>query len=114
MDEDTTRLQHVVAFGGSAGALPTILKQVRRIMRRNHSCLFVIYHRAGNVPFDLNRFLDRESSYAAVSAQEGVRVEPNHIYYPHLSDNLEVAKGKLHVSPAPARPHPNIDSLFAS
>lgn len=114
MRDDDTGLHNVVAFGGSAGSLPIILKQVRRLMRRNHSCLFVVYHRAGTVPFDLNRFLDRDSAFLAVPAAEGLPVEPNHVYFPYLSENLEVSRGRLHITRPHARPHPNIDILFSS
>jgi chemotaxis response regulator CheB len=108
------RLKHVVAFGGSAGSLPVILKQVRQMLGPDQSCLFVIYHRTGNTPFDLNRFMDRASGFEAVMAQEGTPIRANRVYHPKLSENLAVENGRLRISDPSARPHPNIDLLFTS
>lgn len=101
-------------LAGSAGAVPIIVRQVRALPPRDGACLFVIYHRGGTTPFPLERLVADESGYVARAAESGIPVEPGHVYYPHLSDDLAVEDGRLLVTPPRARMRPNIDRLLSS
>ncbi|MCA1813543.1 MAG: hypothetical protein LC624_06285 [Halobacteriales archaeon] len=99
---------------GSAGAIPPMLELVRRLAHRDRACLFIIYHRAGDHHFDWSKLLPKDSGFRAVMAEPGLAVERNHVYYPHLSEDLIVRDGRLDVFPPAQRLHPNIDRLLIS
>lgn len=106
----------MVALGGSAGALPTMVDLLERLRWRDHACLFLIYHRAGDHDFDLNVVLRsrRAHGFTAQWARDGLAVAPNMVYYPYRSEDLEVVGGRLRVRPPEHRHRPNIDRLFQS
>lgn len=109
----TRFLDHVVVMGGSAGAFSTMLKQVRRLRAGDHSCLFLVYHRAGPLDFRFLPFM-KEDGFRSVPALTGTPVEADTLYYPFLSEDLFVHEGALQVEPPRQRYHPNIDRLFSS
>ncbi|HET6399592.1 MAG TPA: chemotaxis protein CheB, partial [Candidatus Thermoplasmatota archaeon] len=103
----------VVVVAGSAGAFPIILRLARSLDRPAQSALFVIYHRAGDFDFQFQPFMPPDG-FLAVQAREGVPVQAGRMYFPHLSDDLEVRHGSLRVHAPRQRAHPSIDRLLVS
>ncbi|MCA1814093.1 MAG: chemotaxis protein CheB [Halobacteriales archaeon] len=54
------------------------------------------------------------TGFEARMAAPGDEVQANRLYYPRLSDDFEVAAGRIVVVPRGGTVHPNIDRLFRS
>ncbi|HUR61158.1 MAG TPA: chemotaxis protein CheB [Candidatus Thermoplasmatota archaeon] len=105
--------RRALVIAGSAGALPIILAQLKRLTFPTESAVFVVYHRSSNPSFHLADFA-RPCQLAIQEAVQGETVKANVVHHPRDAMDLEVRAGRLVVSEPQQRNHPNIDRLLAS
>ncbi len=104
----------IVGIGASAGGLDAISKLLRRLTL-DHTAFVVVQHLAANQASALTQLLGTASRLKVVTAEDGMRVEANHVYVTPPGATLALLHRTLQVlSSAGARPHMPIDHFFRS
>jgi chemotaxis response regulator CheB len=104
--------ERVIAFAGSAGCIPVILRVVSQLRAEGVAALFVVYHRAGGHHFDWTPYLRKGGGLRAQRAETGISVEPDILYHPDDAHSMTVRDGVLERHEDGPRPRPNIDLLL--
>lgn len=105
----------IVGIGASAGGLEALGALLKRLTP--HSMAFVVVqHLAPDHDSMLTELLARSTSLKVLTAQEGMKVHPGHIYVTPPKAELTIVRGVLHVNePHPGqRPHLPVNSFFRS
>src|SRR5690349_17233019 len=105
----------IVGVGASAGGLEALGALVKRV---DFDCMafVVVQHLDPTHESLLPSLLARASHIKVLAAQDGMTVEPNHIYVIQPNTNLAILKGVLQVLPVPAGQSPRlpVDFFFRS
>lgn len=107
---------HVVAIGGSAGALEALLRVVAELPPDLPAVVLVVIHGSPDHPSLLPEILSRRGRLAAAHAVDGEDIRPGRIYVARPNYHLAVAQGKVRVwfGPKVNGFRPAIDPLFRS
>ncbi len=70
----------VAVLGGSAGGLEPYMTILGHLARDTGMAFIVIQHRSPHQPHRLPRLLSRMTTMPVVDIEQGMRMEPNHIY----------------------------------
>lgn len=107
------RRHHVIVIGGSAGALQSLLKIVRGLPVGFPAAIFVAIHTAPDNPGRLSTVLDQKP-LPAVTATDGLRIQPGHIYVAPPDHHLLIKNGHIRVTRGPRENgfRPAVDPLF--
>ena len=105
----------IVGIGASAGGLEALGALFKR-MNLKSMALVVVQHLAPRYESALPALLSRASNSAVLAAEEGMRVESNHIYVIPPNADLAILQGVLHLMPPAAAHgvHLPIDYFFRS
>ena len=106
----------IVGIGASAGGIEA-LSTFFDAMPAESGCAFVVVlHLDPKHESELANILGKHTGMAVAQINDGMRVEPNHVYVIAPDSSLTLRSGVLHMSKPsdpPARRHP-VDILFAS
>ena len=88
----------VVGLGGSAGSIPSFREFFRNVPSDSGMAYVVILHLSPQHESHLAEVLQGSASIPVTQVEEGVTVEPNHVYVIPPNKSLALADGKLQVS----------------
>jgi two-component system CheB/CheR fusion protein len=115
--EDPGSRFFIVGVGASAGGLEA-LSALLKGLSLDSMAIVIVQHLAPKYESVLPTLLSRSSEIAAVSVEDGMRVEPGHIYVIPPNTDLAILQGVLHLMPPPAgaghRPRLPVDYFFRS
>jgi two-component system chemotaxis response regulator CheB len=106
----------VVVIGASAGGVDALSEVVRGLPADFAAPVLVVLHISASSPSMLPQILDRASPLPATAADDGMLLEPGHIYVARPDLHLEIEDGVARLT-AGARINghrPAVDSLFCS
>lgn len=109
-------ISYVVGIGASAGGLEA-LRAFFSVMPANSGMTFVvIQHLAPDYKSLMVELLARLTAMPVIRAEEGMQVQPNHVYLIPPRFNLTISDGILHLAPPPGGKTLNlpIDIFFRS
>ncbi|MCC5887065.1 MAG: PAS domain-containing protein [Gammaproteobacteria bacterium] len=112
----TPTAQRIVGIGASAGGLAPLEEFLRHTPPASGMAYIVVQHLDPNRKALLAELLQRATRMPVQEAQQGMRIEPDHVYVIPPNEDLRVADGRLALS-APAEPRGlrlPVDVLFSS
>lgn len=107
----------VVAVGASAGGMEAFAELLRHILDDSGMAFVLIQHLDPTHPSYLRDMLARSTSLPVHEIQDGMRVEPDHVYVIPPNADVGILQGTLTLVPRstePHRPHLPIDFFFAA
>jgi two-component system CheB/CheR fusion protein len=105
----------VVGIGASAGGLEAVTQLLETLPPNPGLALVVVMHLDRHVKSELPAILGRVTPLPVRAADEGAKIEANHVYVGPAGASVLVADGSLTLSPRPPRGvHMPIDHLFRS
>ena len=108
--------RHVIVIGTSAGGIEALRTIAAGLSPLVHAPILVVAHLSPHAPSVLDQVIARAGPLPAVTARDGVRLEPAHIYVAPPDCHLLVEPGVARVTKGPKenRFRPAIDPLFRS
>ncbi|GAB4563441.1 MAG: chemotaxis protein CheB [Rhizobacter sp.] len=106
----------VVGVGASAGGLDALEKLLKSVPTHSGLAFVVVQHLDPTHKAMLSELLQRSTSMPVAEAEQGTRIEPDHVYVIPPNKGLTVAAGRLQLA-TPAQPRGlrlPIDLLFES
>ena len=105
-----------VLIGGSAGSLDALRGIVRGLSPDFPAAVFVIQHLSARSPSQLPAVLQTAASMRVLTAEEGMRPEPGHIYVAPPDRHVLLAQDHMHVARGPKEGlhRPSINATFRS
>lgn len=113
--ESTTASFPVVGVGASAGGMESFIELLRHVPSRCGMAFVLIQHLDPSHPSYLSDALSRATSFPVHEIQDGMQVEPDHVYVIPSNADVGILKGALTLLPRPSderRPHLPIDFFF--
>src|SRR5436190_12077799 len=106
----------IVGVGASAGGLDAFTALLRKLPLDANLAIVFVQHLAPQHESALVALLTGQSALPVVQADEGMRVEPNHVYVIPPNRQLVVVGRDLHISPRPAdrSQYTPVDAFFTS
>ncbi|HEX7941698.1 MAG TPA: chemotaxis protein CheB, partial [Gemmatimonadaceae bacterium] len=107
----------VVAVGASAGGMEAFVELLRHIRHDSGMAFVLIQHLDPTHPSYLRDMLARSTNLPVHEIQDGVRVEPDHVYVIPPNADVGILQGTLTLVPRstdPHRPHLPIDFFFTA
>jgi two-component system CheB/CheR fusion protein len=100
----------------SAGGLEALKRFLTHVPEQSGMALVVVQHLDPGYKGMLVELLARDTSLRVVQAQNGMRVEPDHVYVIPPGKDMSLSKGRLNLFPQPGAPalHLSIDFFFRS
>ena len=95
--EDQARLFPVVGIGASAGGLEAFTRLLHVLPTVTGMAFVYIQHLDPTHPSMLAELLARETTMPVQEAEEGLRVQPDHVYVIVPNTNLTISRGTLHL-----------------
>lgn len=107
---------NIVTVGASAGGVQSLIDLVAHLPGTYRGSLFVVLHLPPDGVSVLPAILSRSGALPAVTAEDGIRIEPGHIYVapPDYHLLLQDAHIRLSSGPRENRHRPAVDPLFRS
>ncbi len=96
--EDPVGLFPVAGIGASAGGLEAFTRFLHALPPETGMALVYIQHLDPTHPSMLAELLARETTMPVLEAEEGLRVQPDHVYVIVPNTNLTISRGTLHLS----------------
>ncbi len=111
-----SRRFYVVGIGASAGGLEAFLELLRALPPHTGMAFVVVQHLEPNYDSQLAEILSRATSMPVVQAEEGMPVQPDHVYVIPPNKVMIIRDGALHLAPRSKsdKPHYPIDIFFDS
>ena len=108
--------RHIIAIGGSAGALDPLIEILGKVSPDLDMAYFVVIHFPSNRTSILPALLNRTTRLRAVYAKDGEKIERGHVYVARSDRHLIVNDGRVGVINGPKEnaSRPSIDVLFRS
>jgi two-component system, chemotaxis family, protein-glutamate methylesterase/glutaminase len=112
----TRIVQDIVVIGASAGGLPTLKRLVSRLPADYRGSMFIVVHISPEARGDMAAILAHAGPVRAVTAQDGLAVDPGTIYTAPPDHHLLLEAGRMRVvrGPRENRHRPAVDPLFRS
>jgi two-component system CheB/CheR fusion protein len=106
----------IIGVGASAGGLEAFTDLLHHMPADPGIALLFVQHMEPDRPSHLRDILARATTMGVHQAQNGMRIEPNHIYVIPPDAEMAIADGSLRLTPRPDRRtlHMPIDHLFRS
>jgi two-component system CheB/CheR fusion protein len=114
LDKSVSDQFPIIGFGASAGGLEAFTEVLHRLPAGSGLALVLIQHLDPKHSSMLTELLSRETKMRVLQAQEGLIVQPEHLYVIPPNANLSISGKALHIEPRPAGPHMPIDYFFRS
>jgi two-component system CheB/CheR fusion protein len=114
-DQPSTRLA-VVGIGASAGGLEAFLELLTALPPTTGMAFVVVQHLEPNYASQLAEILSRSTEMPVINAEEGKRVEADHVYVIPPNTVMTIEKSALHLAPRyeSSKPYYPIDVFFES
>jgi two-component system, chemotaxis family, protein-glutamate methylesterase/glutaminase len=108
--------KQLVVVGTSAGGLEALRLLVGALPADFAAPICIVMHTSPQSPSVLHEILNRSGRLKAVNSENGVRLQPGHIYVAPPDCHLVVEPGRLRVTKGPRenRFRPAVDPLFRS
>ncbi len=105
----------VVGIGASAGGLDAFLELLRALPPNTGMAFVLVQHLEPHHESELTEILSRSTKLPVLQAQEGLRVEANHVYVIPPNVAMIIQDSVLRLSPRAESPHPHntIDYFFS-
>jgi two-component system, chemotaxis family, CheB/CheR fusion protein len=114
-DAETSAAVRVVAVGASAGGIEAFEQLLAAVPAGTGLAWVLVQHLDASHGSMLASILQKSSAGPVREAEEGARVEPDHVYVIPPDRELTIAGGILHLKPRPLKvPHRPIDRFFTS
>jgi two-component system, chemotaxis family, CheB/CheR fusion protein len=114
-DAETSAAVRVVAVGASAGGIEAFEQLLAAVPAETGLAWVLVQHLDASHGSMLASILQKSSAVPVRQAEEGARVEPDHVYVIPPDRELTIAGGVLRLKPRPAKvPHRPIDRFFTS
>src|SRR5438552_4144516 len=110
------RVFPIVGIGASAGGLEALEAFLKHVPRATGMAFVVVQHLDPKHKGMLPELLQRATSMPVAQAQDGIEVEPDHVYVIPPDRDMSVLHGRLHLLPKPTPRGLNlpIDFFFRS
>lgn len=105
----------VVGIGASAGGVEAFVQLLRALPSRTGMAFVLIQHLDPTHPSALTEVLGRATELPIAEIEDGMRVEPDHVYVIPPNVEVRIAESTLALSPrsvVPREPHLPIDAFF--
>ena len=105
----------IVGVGASVGGMEAFGELLREVPAGTGLAFVFIQHPDSTHPGDLSATLARTTSFPVLEIQEGMRVEPEHVYVVPSHADVGIRKGTLALFPRSSgegKPHRPIDFFF--
>src|SRR3954447_22486160 len=111
---DTPRDFRVIGIGASAGGIDALLKVLGPIPADFPHAICVVVHLAATGTTALPQILNRRCKLTVLSAEQGLEIEPGHVYVAVPDLHLLVHDGRLELNRGPKENgvRPAVDSLL--
>lgn len=108
--------RHVIVVGTSAGGIQALQTIAAGLSSAVNAPILVVAHLSASSPSVLDRVISRAGPLPAVTASDGLRLQPAHIYVAPPDCHLLIEPGVARVTKGPKenRFRPAIDPLFRS
>jgi len=105
----------VVGIGASAGGLEAFTQLLSHLPENTGMVFVLVQHLDPEHPSHLTHLLSRATTMPVHKVEDGMMIEPDHVYVIPPNTNLNLSKGKLRLTPRESSgvPHP-VDSFFCS
>lgn len=105
----------VVGIGASAGGLEAFTQLLGHLPENTGMAFVLVQHLDPDHPSHLTHLLSRATTVPVREVEDGMTIEPDHVYVIPPNANLNLSKGKLNLTPRDSSgvPHP-VDSFFCS
>lgn len=97
------QLKYCVGIGASAGGVEALQEMFRNMPLDTGASFIIVQHLSPDAVSMMDRILQKSVRMPVRLAEEGMELLPNEIYLNVPGNNLEVKKGKLHLTPAKNR-----------
>src|SRR5262245_33171703 len=106
----------IVAIGASAGGLEAFRQLLSGLPKDSGMAFVLVQHLAPQHESRLKDLLSKATSIPVAEANNGMQVEPDHVYIIPPNSNMAISRGVLEVTPRndSRGPHLPIDFLFRS
>jgi two-component system CheB/CheR fusion protein len=107
----------IVGIGASAGGIAPLRGLFKRLPERTGLAFVVVQHLLPEHPSQLAEVLQKSTALPVCEAENGMKVNPDHVYVAPPSKMLTLEQGALRCRPLYAEEHAGIDSIdtfFAS
>src|SRR5262245_2988564 len=106
----------IVAIGASAGGLEAFRQLLSGLPKDSGMAFVLVQHLAPQHESRLKDLLSKATSIPVAEANNGMQVEPDHVYIIPPNSNMAISRGVLEVTPRndTRGPHLPIDFLFRS
>jgi two-component system, chemotaxis family, CheB/CheR fusion protein len=106
----------IVAIGASAGGLEALSELLTAVPSRSGMAYIVVQHLDPTHESLLTALLAKKTAMPVVTAEETLRVAPDHVYIIPPNVTLTLQNDRLHLTPRPNPParHMPVDALFKS
>ncbi len=98
-DSQPTECFPVVGIGASAGGLDAFRQLLSHLPIDTGMAFVLIQHLEPNQKSLLSEILSRETTMPVIEVQQGMAVEPNHVYVIPPSTKMVILQGLLHLTP---------------
>ncbi len=107
---------HIVGIGASAGGLEAFLELLRALPSDTGMAFVVVQHLEPNYESQLVEILSRSTTMPVLKAQDGQKVERDHVYVIPPNTVMMIREGALRLAPRSesSKPHYPIDVFFES
>ena len=89
---------YIVGIGASAGGLEAIQKLLTDLPANTNCSFIIVQHLSPDYKSLLCEILSRHTVMPVIEAEEGMIVEPNHVYIIQPRKNMKILKGRLRLS----------------
>jgi two-component system CheB/CheR fusion protein len=116
-DHKPTNTFSIVGIGASAGGLDAFLQLLEHLPTDANLAIIFVQHLLADRKSELAHVLAGQTPWPVVEATHGSKVEPRHIYVIPPNVTLEIAEGRLALTPRatdPGHHHLPVDYLFRS
>ena len=107
---------HIVGIGASAGGLEAFLELLRALPSRTGMAFVIVQHLEPHSESQLAEILSRGTEMPVLQAEDGKRVEPDHVYVIPPNTVMAIRSGVLHLGlrSESVTPHYPIDQFLES
>jgi len=103
MQKETVQLPYVIAVGASAGGLDALERFFQSLPVQTGAAFIVIQHLSPDHKSMMGNLLGRYTSMPVVTVEDGMVIEPNHIYLIPPASMMSVSGNELHLRPKSPR-----------
>ena len=109
-------VNRVIVIGTSAGGVEALQRVVRDLPPNVDAAIVVVMHLHPTAKSYLAEILGRVGQVPVISTEDGMKLEPGHIYVPRPDYHTLIQRDHLHLSHGPKenRYRPSINTLFRS